>query len=156
MSQTDNSAGRWWHGLFANWIFHGPDGRNAVRAWAWTLVFGVLLVIGGLGYGPPGAGDYQTFSLWRWVLALAPVVPGVVAAFAWRRFIHNAEELLERVYTQAAGFAFSVAIVLFLGIFIAGRIFGEAEAADASQLAFTVVLVTFVFGVQHRLRQFNA
>jgi hypothetical protein len=154
MNQSDGSARRWW--LFGSWIFHGPDGRNAASAWAWTLVFGVLLTIGGLPYGPVEMGEFRAFSVWRWILILAPVIPGLVAIFAWRRFLKNAEELLKRIYSEAAGLAFAVALVLFPGIYIAGRILGGAEAGDASQLVFTIVLFTFLFTVQHRLRQFNA
>jgi hypothetical protein len=156
MNQSDGSARRWWQGLFGNWIFHGPDGRNAVSAWAWTLVFGVLLTIGGLPYGPVEMGEFRAFSVWRWILILAPVIPGLMTIFAWRRFLKNAEELLKRIYTDAAGLAFAVALVLFPGIYIAGRIVGGVEAGDASQLVFTIVLFTFLFTVQHRLRQFNA
>jgi len=153
MNQSDGSAGRWW---FASWIFHGPDGRNARRATLWTSAFCVLLMIGGLGYGPVETGDFRIFSVWRWLLTLAPVVPGIFAIFAWRRFINNAEELLKRIYTEAAAFAFSVALVLFPGIYIAARVFGEAEAANANLLVFVIVLLTFLFGVQHRLRKFDA
>jgi len=156
MNQSDGSARRWWHGLFGNWIFHGPDGRNAVSAWVWTLVFGVLLTIGELPYGPVETGEFRTFSGWRWILILAPVVPGVIAIVVWRRFLKNAEELLKQIYTQAAGLAFAVALVLFLGIYIVGRIVGGAEAGDASQVVFTIVLFTFLITVQHRLRQFSA
>jgi hypothetical protein len=84
MNQRDGSARRWWQVLFGNWIFHGPDGRNAVSAWVWTLVFGVLLTIGGLPYGLVETGEFRTFSGWRWLLILAPVVPGVIAIVAWR------------------------------------------------------------------------
>ena len=156
MNQSDGSARRRWQGLFGNWIFHGPDGRNAVSAWVWTLVFGVLLMIGGLPYGPVEIGEFRTFSVWRWILILAPVVPGLMAIVAWRRFLKNAEELLKQIYAEAAGLAFAVALVLFIGIYIAGRIVGGAEAGDASQVVFTIVLFTFLFAVQHRLRQFNA
>ena len=155
MNQGDGSVRRWWHGLFGNWIFHGPDGRNAVSAWAWTLVFGVLLTIGGLPYGPVEMGEFRTFSVWRWISILAPVVTGLMAIVAWWRFLKNAEELLKQIYTEAAGLAFAVALVLFLGIYVAGRIVGGAEAGDASQIVFTIVLLTFLFTVQYRLRQFN-
>jgi hypothetical protein len=84
------------------------------------------------------------------------VVPGLMAIVAWRRFLKSAEELLKHIYAEAAGLAFAVALVLFLGIYIAGRIVGGAEAGDASQFVFTIVLFTFLFAVQHRLRQFNA
>ena len=153
MKQSDGGARRWW---LANWIFHGPDGRNARRATLWTVAFGILLMIGGLGYGPVETGEFRTFSGWRWVLTLAPVVPGVVAIFAWQRFIANAEELLKRICTEAAAFALSVALVLFPAIYIGARVFGEAQAANANLLVFTIVLVTFLFGVQHRLRKFDA
>jgi hypothetical protein len=143
-------------GLSANWIFHGPDGRNAVSAWTWTVVFVVLLTIGGLPYGPVEMGEYRTFSVLRWILILVPVLPGLMAILAWRRFLKNAEELIRQVYTQAAGFAFAVAVVLFLGIYIAGRIVGSAEGGNASLVVFTVVLITFMFTVQHRLRQLSA
>jgi hypothetical protein len=140
----------------ANWIFHGPDGQNALRAWSWTLIFGALLTAGGLPYGPVEMGEFRTFSIWRWILILAPVVPGLMAIGAWWRFLKNAEELLKQIYTEAAGFAFAVSLVLFLGIYIAGRIVGSAEAGDASQIVFVIVLFTFFFTVQKRLRQLNA
>ena len=140
----------------ANWIFHGPDGRNAFRAWTWTLAFAVLLTVGGLPYGPVETGEFRTFSVGRWVLILAPVLPGLMAILAWRRFLKSAEELLKQVYTEAAGFAFAVSLVLFLAIYIAGRIVGSSEAGDASQVVFVIVLFTFFFTVQHRLRRLDA
>ena len=153
MKQSDGSARHWW---LTNWIFHGPDGRNARRAWLWTSAFCLLLTIGGLGYGPVETGEFRTLSGWRWVLALAAVVPGILAIVAWRRFINDAGELLKHVYTEAAAFAFSIALVLFPGLYIAARVFGEAQAANANLLAFTIVLLTFLFGVQHRLKKFDA
>jgi hypothetical protein len=156
MHQSEGSARSWRQALFGNWIFHGPDGRNAVSAWVWTSVFGVLLTVGGLPYGPVEIGEFRTFSVWRWILILAPVAPGLMAVVAWRRFLKNAEELLKQIHAEAAGLAFAVALVLFLGIFIAGRIVGGAEAGDATQIVFTIVLFTFLFGVKHRLRKFDA
>ena len=143
-------------GLSANWIFHGPDRRNAASAWAWTLAFGVLLTIGGLPYGPVELGEFRTFSVWRWILILVPLAPGLMAIVAWRRFLNNAEELLRHVYSEAAGLAFALAIVLFTGIYVAGRIVGSVEGGDASLVVFTIVLLTFLFSVQHKLRQLSA
>ena len=140
----------------ANWIFHGPDGRNALRAWAWTMAFAVLLTFGGLPYGPVETGEFRTFSAWRWIVILAPVVPGLMAIVAWRRFLKSAEELLRQIYMEAAGVAFAISLVLFLGIYIAGRILGSAEAGDASQIVFVIVLFAFFLTVQHRLRRLNA
>lgn len=153
MIQRDSGARRLW---LTNWIFHGPDGRNARRATLWTSAFCILLTIGGLGYGPVETGEFRTFSVWRWILTLAPVVPGILAISAWRQFIRNAEELLKQIYTEAAAIAFSVASVLFPGLYIAARVFGEAEAADANLLVFIIVLLTFLFGVRHGLRKFDA
>ena len=113
-------------------------------------------MIGGLGYGPVQTGEFRTFSVWRWISILAPIAPGILAVFAWRRFITSAEELLKRIYTEAAAFAYPVALVLFPGLYIAARVFGEAEAANANLLAFVIVLLTFLFGAQHRLRRFDA
>ena len=146
----NRSAGR------ANWIFQGPDGRNAVSAWTWTLAFVVLLAMGGLPYGPVETGEFRTFSVWRWILVLAPVIPGLMAIVAWRRYLHNAEEMLKKIYTEAAGLAFAVAVVLFVGIYVGGRIVGGAEADDANLIVFTIVLFTFVFNVQQQLRRLNA
>jgi hypothetical protein len=150
MNRSESTPGHW------NWIFHGPDGRNAVSAWAWTLAFMVLLTIGGLPYGPVETGEFRTFSGWRWILVLTPVVPGLMAIVAWRRYLRNAEEMLKKIYTEAAGLAFAVAVVLFIGIYIGGRIVGGAQADDASLIAFTIVLLTFVFTVQRQLGRLNA
>jgi len=156
MNQSDGGARQWWQGLFGSWIFHGPDARNAVSAWGWTTVFGVLLTLGGLPYGPVEIGEFRTFSVWRWILILAPLVPGLMAIVAWRRFLKNAEELLQQIYAEAAGLAFAVALVLFIGIYLAGRILGGAEAGDASQVVFAIVLFTFLFAVKLKLRRFGA
>jgi hypothetical protein len=150
MNRSESRAGHW------NWIFHGPDGRNAVSAWAWTVALVVLLTIGGLPYGPVEMGEFRTFSVWRWILVLTPVMPGLMAIVAWRRYLRNAEEMLKKIYTEAAGLAFAVAVVLFIGIYIGGRIVGGAEADDASLMVFTIVLFTFLFNVQRQLRRLNA
>jgi hypothetical protein len=150
MNRSDVSVRHW------NWIFHGPDGRNAVSAWSWAMAFMVLLALGGLPYGPVQTGEFHTFSFWRWILILAPVAPGLMAIVAWRRYLRNAEELLKQIYTDAAGLAFAVAVVLFVAIYIGGRIVGGAEADDANLMVFVMVLLTFLFRVRHRLRQLDA
>jgi hypothetical protein len=87
---------------------------------------------------------------------LTPVIPGLMAIVAWRRYLANAEEMLKKIYTEAAGFAFAVAVVLFIGIYVGGRIVGGAQADDANLVVFTIVLVTFLFNVQQQLRRLNA
>ncbi len=150
MNRSEGRPGHW------NWIFHGPDGRNAVSAWAWTLAFVVLLTIGGLPYGPVETGEFRTFSVWRWILVVTPVIPGLMAIVAWRRYLKTAEEMLKKIYMEAAGFAFAVAVVLFIGIYVGGRIVGGAEADDANLIVFAIVLFTFLFNVQRQLRRLNA
>ena len=150
MNGSEARPGHW------NWIFHGPDGRNAVTAWAWTLSFMALMTIAGLPYGPVETGEFRTFSLWRWILVLAPVIPGLMAIVAWRRYLTNAEDMLKKIYTEAAGLAFAVAVVLFVAIYVGGRIVGGAEADDANLIVFTIVLFTFVFNVQQQLRRLDA
>jgi hypothetical protein len=66
----------------------------SMAAYAVILVISVLLV------------ESHPHAAWRIPVALAPVVPAGFALVAFLRYLHDADEMLQRVQLEAIGFSF--------------------------------------------------
>jgi len=141
------------------WNLSANDSKNFNLAMLSSLIFMVLLATSGIVLDP-NPGDFNTMLAWQWLLALAPMIPGVGAVYLWVRFLRQVEELYRKVIIEAAATSFSIAFVLHLIIYMLGNnIIGEESfaisALDISGLTWTVMLFSFVISWRLRLRHYE-
>ena len=133
----------------------GPDKRNLIKASLWTFSFCVLLAISAVVTDPPRDGEFLSRPWWQWVVILAPILPGIMAIPLWHRFLKNAEELIKRIYTEAAATGFAVFLIVFLSLGFIGKIFGIEDSNDTITMAFCFTVFCFSLSLQYRLRKYN-
>lgn len=156
MNRIKPSQLKWWHKY---WNLSANDSKNFILAMLSSFVFMVLLATSGILLDPK-PGDFKTMLAWQWILALAPMIPGVGAVYLWVRFLRQVEELYRKVITTAAATSFSIAFVLHLIIHMLGNnIIGEESidisALDMSGLTWTVMLFSFVISWRLYLRHYE-
>ncbi len=145
----------WWQGWFTDWSLCGPDRRNALTASVWTAVFCLLLALSAVVIDSPDSGEFQKRPLWQWLIIVAPILLGLMVIPLWYRFLNNAEELLKKIYAQAAATGFVVFLLAFLLLGFFGKVFGLEDGTGASTLAFCFTVFSFCFSLQYRLRKYN-
>jgi hypothetical protein len=79
------------------------------------LLLPLILYIGLLAFAMSYLSK-ETGGGWRYVIALLPMIPGVWLALGMVKAISKLDEMERRILMEAAGFAFTVTMVLMLGL----------------------------------------
>lgn len=152
-NQESMNHRRWWQGWFKDWSLCGQSGVDSRRAAIWTGIFCLLFALGSVFLDAPA--QDSSVSIWYWLLALSPIIPGVMAIIAWRHFMKNAEDLLRQIYFESAANAFCVSLVVFFSLGVVGRVFGDSQGREALILAFCLMVFVFCASLLYRIRKYN-
>ncbi len=85
------------------------------------LLLPLILYIGSLILAASWAPDMSP-SLWRYVIVLLPIIPGIFLAFGIMRTAAKFDELERRILLEAATFSFILTLILLVSLGLLGLV----------------------------------
>jgi uncharacterized membrane protein YjjB (DUF3815 family) len=128
------------------------DKTNLEKFSRWFLLFAAAFVVAVIFLGPTEGGLEQT-PPWRFVLAIAPLLPGYFAARAYLKFLGEADELIRNVHYEAASKSFILVILLGIVYSLASQVFGEWE--DAGAILWVIASVAYQINYRRAWKRFD-
>ena len=111
------------------------DRRNEYRVSAWILAWAVSYVAASWTL----KADLDLATPLIWILVAVPNLIGVVAVFAYLRFLRMADELLRKIQLEGLALGFAAGVLVTPG-------YQLVEAAGAPQLGTNHIIVAMIFG----------
>jgi hypothetical protein len=100
---------------------------------------------------PRGDGSLAAQPLWVWPVLAAPIVAGVLLAYAYLRFIQGADELMRKIHAEALAFGFGVAFVFGMG----ADLLGQVGLDDAAEVTWAVMIAAYALRLRFSRRAYS-
>lgn len=134
-THDSNTERRSWWKLIKSCSGTELDRRNQYRFIAWLMAWAVSFLAATWAL----RADLGLSSPVSWLVAVAPNVFGIVALFAYLRFLRMADELLRKIQLEGLALGFGAGVVFAMG-------YQLLERAGAPQLQVTAPAVVMMFG----------